>query len=244
MLGTLKYNINRDNRNVSIFEIARVYRKSGKKLPEEPVKLGILLSGNARLKAWMEEERKSDIYDVKGILEGIFEDIYANPEIRVMEKEYRFFHPQISSDFKVNKVKMGIMGKLHPGITEDMEIGQDVFYAEIDLDRFNANIDSIRKYETISPYPSMDIDLAIVVDKTVKNEDLVESIRNSAGPLLKDIRLFDIYEGRQIEKGKKSMAYSLRFRREDRTLKDREVEITVNRIVEDLEKRYKASLRS
>ena len=96
----------------------------------------------------------------------------------------------------------------------------------------------------ISPYPSIDIDLAIVVDKKVKNDDIVNSIKKNGSRILRNIGLFDIYQGEQIEKGKKSMAYSLSFWEEDRTLKDKEVELIVNRIVGGLEKDFNASLRS
>jgi len=160
------------------------------------------------------------------------------------EREYRFFHPRISADIIVNGITTGIAGKVHPNIIEDMELGQDAYFAEIDLDVFNDRTGVSRKYEKISSFPAIDIDIAIVVDKKIKNEDLVASIKEDGSELLESIRLFDIYEGEQIEKGKKSMAYSLSFRGGDRTLKDREVEMVVNRIIGGLEKKFNASLRS
>jgi phenylalanyl-tRNA synthetase beta chain len=150
----------------------------------------------------------------------------------------------MSADIIIDTKKTGIMGRVHPGIIEDLELGQDIYYAEIDLDMFNKNIKGLKHNKKISSFPSIDIDLAIVVDKDIKNIDIIKIIESNGSGLLKEITLFDIYEGEQIEKGKKSMAYSMSFRAEDRTLKDREVEIIVNRIVEGLEKDLNASLRS
>lgn len=244
LLGTAGNNIKRNIRDISIFEIARTYRDSGKDLPQEALKLGILLSGEMQVKGWLEEGRDSDIYDIKGILEGLAGAFYGESGFVVTEKEYGFFHPRMSADIIIDGKKTGIMGRVHPGVIEELELGQDAYYAEIDLDVFNGNIKDARRYRKISSFPSMDIDLAIVVDREIKNSEIINTIKDNASGLLKDIRLFDIYEGQQVEKGKKSMAYSLSFRAEDRTLKDKEIEIITNRIIEGLEKDLNASLRS
>jgi len=244
LLKVAKNNINRKRKDISIFEVAKTFLGSGKQLPLEPLKLGILLSGKIQLKDWMEEERDADLFDLKGIAEGLIEKLYINPDAAIKEKEYSFFHPRISADIMINGIKTGVMGKVHPGIIEKMEMGQDAFYAEIDLDIFNSNIEGVMKYRKISSFPSIDIDLAIVVDKKIRNADIVKTIRKNGSDILRDIRLFDIYEGKQIGEGKKSLAYSLSFRGKDRTLKDKEVEIIVNKIVDGLEKDLNASLRS
>ncbi len=244
LLGTAGNNIKRNISNISIFEIARTYRDSGEELPQETLKLGILLSGEMQVKGWLEEGRDSDIYDIKGILEGLARVFYGESDFIVTEKEYGFFHPRMSADIIINGKKTGIMGRVHPGVIEELELGQDAYYAEIDLDVFNGNIKDARHYRKISSFPSIDIDLAIVVDRKIKNSEIINTIKDNGSGLLKDIRLFDIYEGEQIEKGKKSMAYSLSFRAEDRTLKDKEIEIITNRIIEGLEKDLNASLRS
>jgi phenylalanyl-tRNA synthetase beta chain len=244
LLGTVKNNINRNQNNISIFEIAKTFHESGRELPDETMRLGILLTGSIQPKGWLQEERDSDLYDIKGIVESLVGKFYTNPSLDIAEKEYSFFHPRMSADIIISSAKTGIMGRVHPGIIEDLELGQDIFYAEIDLDMFNKNIEGIKHYNKISSFPPIDIDLAIVVDKGIKNTDIIDTIRSNGSQLLKEVSLFDIYEGEQIEKGKKSMAYSLSFRAKDRTLKDKEVEIIVNRIVEELEKGFNASLRS
>ena len=244
MLGTVRKNINRNIKDIAIFEISKVYLDSEKELPDEPLKLAILLTGKVMIGNWLEKERDSDFFDIKGILEGLSNKFYDDPDIVVQEKEYNFFHPRISADILIGVNKTGIAGEIHPNVIDVLGIGQEVFYAEIDLDVFNSNIKGLKTYNKISSFPSVDIDLAIMVDKKIKNKDIIRSIKNSGSNILQSVRLFDLFEGDQIEKGKKSMAYSLSFREKNRTLEDKEVEIIVNRIIEDLEKGFNASLRS
>ncbi|HAJ94810.1 MAG TPA: phenylalanine--tRNA ligase subunit beta, partial [Actinobacteria bacterium] len=213
-------------------------------LPDEPQKLGILLSGKASQKTWTGEERNFDFFDLKGIVESIIRIFYVRPEIKIAEKEYKFFHPMISGDLLINNIKTGILGKVHSLIIENMQIDQDTYYGEIDLDIFNKNIAGLKTYEKISAFPAIDIDLAIVVDESVKNDDIIEEIKKSGPDILKSIRIFDIYRGEQVEQGKKSIAYSLSFREDNRTLKDTEVEIAINRIVKNLENKLNARLRT
>lgn len=245
LINTAKNNINRNIKDISIFEISKVFiEKHGSELPEETLKLGILLSGRAAVKSWNDDDREFDFFDLKGILESIVRRFYIEPGIGISEKEYAFFHPRISGDLLIDGEPMGILGKVNPSILENIEIVQDVFYAEIDLDLFNTKLKGLKKYKKISAYPSIEIDLAIVVDEKIKNRDIVGVIKKSGTGILKDISLFDIYRGKQVEEGKKSLAYSLSFRGENRTLKDTEVDIIANRIVESLGKKFNARLRA
>lgn len=245
MVKNVKSNINYNIKNVSIFEISKVFRKNkDSKIPIETNMLGIMLAGVSNIKSWAEEERYYDYYDLKGILEYIHNKFYYDGNIRISEKEYKFLHPKISGDVIIGgDVYAGIIGKVHPAIVEDIGIKQDVYYLELNLDKFIKNISGIKKYKSIPLFPSIEIDIAIVVDEDIKNEDIENEIKNGGTALLKEIKLFDIYRGKQVEPGKKSMAYSLSFREENRTLKDSEVEIIIKRILERLGKKFNAKLR-
>jgi phenylalanyl-tRNA synthetase beta chain len=244
LLANLKNNINRNIKDIAIFEISKIFIDSGGQLPDEPEKLGILLSGRANQKKWIEDERYFDFFDIKGVIEGIVQRFYVNPELRIVKKKYSFFHQGVSGCIFINGVETGKVGKVHPSITEEMEIGQDAYYSEIDIDVFNENIKDLKSYGKISPFPSIDIDIAVIVDENIKNEDIINEIKKSGSKILRSVRLFDIYRGEQITENRKSMAYSMSFREKDRTLKDREVEIIVSRIIENLEKKFNAELRS
>jgi phenylalanyl-tRNA synthetase beta chain len=244
LVKNVEFNVNHDIKDIGIFEISRVFRNKVKgELPEEINMLGIMISGKAVRKAWGGEERDYDFFDLKGILESICNEYYPGEDLKIREQEYGFFHPRISGIINIGNLNMGIIGKIHPLLIEEAEIGQDIFYMEIDLDKFINNVKRSVKFKSISQFPSIDIDLAIVVDEKVKNEDIVNEIRKTGTDLLREVKLFDIYRGKQIKEDKKSMAYSLKFRNDDRTLKDTEVEIIVKRILENLGRRFNAKIR-
>lgn len=244
LMKNIKNNINHNIKDIGIFEISKVFRKKNpNNLPLEINMLGIILTGNAVQKGWDEKERPFDFYDLKGILESLCIKYYPGDSPGIEEKDYKFFHPGISGNIKINGINMGMIGMIHPLIIEETEINQNVYYMEINMDNFINNIKEIRDYKPIPAFPSIDIDLAIVVDNKIKSENITDEIKKSGTELLKKVRLFDIYRGKQIEKNKKSIAYSLNFRDDSRTLKDTEIEIIVNRILENLGKRFNAKIR-
>lgn len=244
MMKNIKDNINHNIKDIGIFEISKIFRKKvSNNLPLEINKLGILLTGNAVQKGWDEKERPFDFYDLKGILEFLCMKYYPGSRLKIEEKSYRFFHPGISGNIDIDGINMGIIGMVHPLIVEEIETGQNTYYIELNLDNFINNLKETRDYKPVSVFPSIDIDLAIVVDDKIKSEDITDEIKKNGTELLKKVRLFDIYRGEQIEKNKKSIAYSLNFRDDSRTLKDTEIEIIVNRILENLGKRFNAKIR-
>jgi len=244
LIKNIEYNIDHNIKDIEIFEISRVFEKTGKgELPVETNMLGVVMSGKAVKKGWSEEERDIDFFDLKGVLEFICDAYYPSESLKIKEKEYGFFHPRISGVINIGNLDMGIIGKIHPELVEEAGIGQDVFYFEISLDKFVKNVKKSVRFKSISPFPSIDIDLAIVVDQKIKNEDIVNEMKKTGTKLLKEVRLFDVYKGKQIEDNKKSMAYSLKFGDDKRTLKDTEAEIIIKRILEKLGREFNAKIR-
>jgi len=244
LIKNIKDNVSCSIRDMGIFEISRTFKKNNSgKMPFESNRLGVMLTGRSIIKGWNEKERAFDFFDLKGVLEFICRMYYPEENLKIKEKEYKFFHPRISADINIGGMNIGIIGKIHPMVIEENEIGQDIYYMEINMEKFIDNTEEFREYEDVAQFPSIDIDLAIVVDQKVKNEDIIGEIKKSGTKLLKEVRLFDIYRGAQIEKNKKSMAYSLNFRDSARTLKDTETEIIINRILENLGKKFNAKIR-
>ncbi|MCL4385653.1 MAG: phenylalanine--tRNA ligase subunit beta [Actinobacteria bacterium] len=246
LVKNLKDNISRKILNLRIFEISKVFFKdnSGKNnLPIEKTRLAVLLSGKANLKSWNYSERTYDFYDLKGLLEYLFEKFLLKDSLKLLNNEYKFFHPSISADINFNNEKIGIIGKIHPQLVNLLDIRQDVYFMEIDLDNFIIKSDKKQQFKQIPQFPSISIDLAIVIDEKVTNSEVEEEIYKNGGKNLVNLRLFDLYKGKQIEDGKKSLAYSLEFRADDRTLKDLEVEIISKRIIENLNRKFGAVLR-
>ncbi|MCL5070057.1 MAG: phenylalanine--tRNA ligase subunit beta [Actinobacteria bacterium] len=246
MIRNLLNNINHGIKDMGIFEITRIFRKKeGSRLPDEINTLGIMLTGKKNVKSWNGQDKNYDFYDIKGIMEYLFRPYFKNNNLIFKKKEYSFFHPVISTDIYTNigNLKIGIMGKIHPLIIDLIELGQDVYYLEVNLDEFINNAEDSIYFEAIPMFPSIEIDIALVVDEAIKNSEIETEIKKSGSDLLKSVRLFDIYRGKQIEDGKKSMAYSLTFLDKTRTLKDVEIEIIIKRILENLSKKFKTRLR-
>ena len=244
MVRNVLSNLNHDIKDIKIFEITRVYKSAKEsKIPIETTVLGVILSGRSSFKSWNKKERNFDFYDLKSVAEYLFERYYKRSNLVINQKEFKFFHPVISGEVLINGIKMGIMGKIHPAILDEIDITQEVYYLELDLDKFIKNIKYSKDFVPIPQYPSIDIDIALVVAEDLKNTDIENEIINSGTDILKSVKLFDIYRGKQIEEGKKSMAYSLTFQDSTRTLKDLEVDIIVRRILKNLEKKFGAKLR-
>lgn len=244
LLKNVQDNSKYNNSDLKIFEISKVFFNQEKlDLPTERDTLGLLITGRKNTKDWLSEENFLDYYDIKGYLEFLEELFTDEGRIGLQQIEYPFFHPRISADIKTGKEKIGIIGKLHPLVLEEFGAENDTFYLEIDIEVFLREVKKEKSFKKITQYPSVDIDIAITLDEDIENISIVKAISDLGGDLLKQVDLFDVYTGEQIEKGKKSMAYSLIFRAENRTLKDTEVDIIVKRILEGLKQKFNARLR-
>jgi len=250
LVKNLSDNISKKITNLKIFEISKVFStdkynnaNTQDNLPIEKDKLAVLISGKANLKSWNDSERFYDFYDLKGLLEYLFEKFLLKDSLMLINKEYKFFHPLISADIYFKDDKIGIIGKIHPQLINSLDLKQDVYFMEIDLNNFISYSEKEIKFTQIPQFPSISLDLAIVVDEKITNSEIEKEIYKNGGKILVNLRLFDLYKGKQIPEGKKSLAYSLEFRANDRTLKDVEVEIIFKRIVENLNKKFGATLR-
>jgi phenylalanyl-tRNA synthetase beta chain len=232
-----EYNIARNVKDVSIFEIGKSFYKEGENYGEER-KIGALLSGDYYL--GIGNQKKVDFYIVKGIVEELLDYLgYGGRYSFVAPKNLpQEFHPGQTADINLNGEIIGIMGKVHPKKTSD-----DVFVFEINLDKLLEKKTGKMKYKEISKYPSVKKDLAMVVNANITNDEILKQIKKSAGSLLTDMKVFDVYTGSNIEKGKKSMAYSLTFGAKDKTLTDEEINKVLEKIIADLEKGIGAELR-
>lgn len=264
MIKNLILNLNKGIKDIKIFEVTKIYRennnKNNKAVVDEEYKnynkyssdlsvlesnvLSILLSGRLNLKSWNALEKYCDYYDLKGIFEYLIDKLGIDYNlIEIFKSSYRFFHPTINAAIKAKDSKLGFVGKINPLIMDSLDVSQDVFYMELYIDELLNFIQHQKVFKPIPQFPPIEIDVAVVVDDDISHNDLEQEIKSTDKNLLKEVRLFDIYKGPQIEPSKKSMAYRLVFRDDSRTLKDEEVEIIVQTILENLKKKFKAKLR-
>ena len=232
-----KYNKARNNKDVSIFEIGKAFQKQNEEYSETK-KLAALMSGEYYVGM---EKKKVDFYVIKGIAEEILDYLGYNGRysfVKDLSKTPDEMHPGQSAVISVNNDIVGIIGKIHPSVEKE-----DVFILEIDLDKLLAKKVGKMKYKEISKFPNIKKDLAVVVDKNVTAQEIGMNIKKFAGSLLENYEVFDVYTGEGVADNKKSVAFSLTFGKQDRTLTDEEINAVMEKIVEGLEKKLQAELR-
>ena len=232
-----QYNKARDNKDVCIFEMGKAFQKKADEYSETN-KLAALMSGDYYLGI---NKQKVDFYVIKGVAEEILDYLGYNSRYSFVKDKENLpedMHPGQSALISVNNDIVGLIGKIHPSVESE-----DVYIFEIDLDKLLSKKVSKMKYKEISKYPEVKKDIAIVVDDKVTSKDIEVNIKKAGGSLLSSSEVFDIYTGKGIPEGKKSLAYSLTFASQNRTLTDDEINKAVEKIIERLEKELKAELR-
>ena len=229
-----KYNKARNNSNISIFEIGKSFFKDKEEYRED-TKLAVLMSGDFSLDI---SNTKVDFYHIKGIMEELLYFLGYDGRYSLIkdDKIPNEFHPGQSALINVNGQIVGVIGKLHPSISSS-----DVYCLEINLSKLLAIRTRTMKYKDISKYPGVIKDVAFIVDNAITSLELEVFIKKSAGKLLENIQIFDIYPN--IDEGKKSLAYKLTFSDSSRTLSDDEVMSVFNKIIDEVTSKLNAKLR-
>lgn len=238
LLKIYEYNKARSVKDVSIFEIGKAFYKMQDEYGEN-TKIAALMTGDYYL--GIENKKQVDFYVIKGIVEELLDYLgYAGRYSFVVNEEKipDELHPGQAAQISVNNDVVGIIGRIHPAISKE-----NVYVFEIDLDKLLAKKVGKMKYKEISKYPSVNKDLALVVDKNITSKEIEMNIKKAGGSLLTNIKVFDVYEGTGIPEGKKSVAYALTFEKSDRTLTDEEINNAMDKIIELVEKKMNATLR-
>lgn len=244
LLETVWVNVRHTDR-VAIFEIGRVYLpKSGQVLPEEPRRLGIVLVGPRSHKSWNGEKGEMDFFDLKGVIESILNDLGIS-KVDFKADTHRACHPGRCACVYVNGENIGGLGELHPIVRDNFDLPKKrVCVAELDLEKLIARSGTVPIYEKLPRFPSVDRDIAVVISQAISAERIQNVIWQSGGAWLKRVTLFDQYTGEQIPAGKKSLAYSLTYQAEDRTLTDEEVNQAHAHIMQTVERELGAQVRA
>ncbi len=236
----------RQRERLAFFEIGPVFWPvAGQILPDEPLKLAIMLTGQRLAPAWDRHENVVvDFFDLKGIIEALLVDLHI-PMPEYQPVEATCFHPGKCAAVSVAGRLLGSFGELHPLVKSRYDFGPaSVLAADLDLAELLALIPPLFDVVSVPEYPPVLEDIAVVVDESVAAEKVASLIRQSGGRLLREVRLFDVFRGEQIGAGKKSLAYGLTYQDPERTLTDGESAQVRNRIVRRLEQDLGAKLRS
>lgn len=226
MLTSLATNYNRKNKNVRLYEIGNIYIPKAlplTELPDERTQFTLGMYGDG------------DFFTMKGVVEEFFEKVGLDGRITYdPEDKKSFLHPGRQADIIYDGVKVGYLGEVHPQVCENYNIGDRVYYADIDMPYIVEHACFDKKYEGIAKFPTSTRDISLVVDKQVLIGTMENAIIKKGGKLLESCELFDIYEGEQVGEGKKSVAFSLVFRAKDRTLSDTEISEIMDKILAEL----------
>lgn len=237
LINVYDYNNSRNIKDINIFEIGSVYYKNDVYIEE--TKVSGLLSGVYEGNNWQNNNIKIDFYVLKGIIENLLEYLgYAN-RYSFGKEGFKDLHPGISCSIKIDNEIIGYMGKVHPLISK-----KEILIFEFSLDKLMTKKVRNLKFKEITKYPSVNKDLAFVLDKDIESDQIMNILKRVGGRLLSKVDVFDLYVGENVLENEKSIAYSLTFQNSDKTLTDEEVTTVVNKMISEVEVKVNAKLRS
>jgi len=244
ILQVMQYNFNRQVDNQLIFEIGKIFIPSAEEneLPEEKMMVAVALSGKMPQNDWQNKPMPLDFYFLKGILEALLDNLGIKKR-SWREVQLPFLHPTRGATLIIDGEKAGYLGALHPAVQEKFNFKQDVYLAEVSAEILINHAFLLPSYQPLPRYPSVFRDVAFTVSEKINAGEIIQSIKDCAGELLKNITLFDVYKGSQIPAGHQSLAFSLTFQHRERTLKDEEIDVVQETIEKVLHEKYGAVLR-
>lgn len=238
MLEILSKNYNNRNENAKFFEIGKEYIPTGADtLPNEPQRLTLGMYG-----------ANTDFYDIKGIVDTLLDalGIHDTEYLRIANStsfdEKTAFHPGRSAVIIKDGVEIGVLGEIHPDTAANYGFGVKVYTAKINITEIIDLAETEISYKPLPKYPATTRDLSLICNDDIQAADIEKTIKKAAGKLLEKVTLFDVYKGKQIENGKKSISYSLSMRSHDGTLTDEQADSVMKKVLKAL-KEIGADLR-
>lgn len=242
LLRSLRHNVSRRVEDVRLYEIGKVFLPSSScEISEERLRISAVMTGVRSSKTWYRDGQVSDFFDIKGAAENLLSSLGIR-KISFAEMETPYLQPGQSAWVMIGDGAAGPVGSLHPRILEKLDIRGWAGCFELDFPLIEEGAVGISMYEQIPRYPAVLRDLALVVPAEVPAGD-IEGTVSATGKNLKEVRLFDLYQGKGIPEGFRSLAFSLSFQNPERTLTDEEVDASVKDVLKELKKKYGAKLR-
>ncbi len=232
LINVYNYNKARKVDDIFLYEISKTYDKNYK----EESKIAGLLKGNIVKSAW-NGNTKCDFYVVKGIVEDILNSLGFNNRYNFVPMELPNIHKGISASILLDGEMLGIIGRVHPNTLKD-----EVYVFELSLNKLMRKVKPI-KFKEPSKYPSIEKDVAFLIDKKITASDISKMIKKSSSRLLKSIDVFDVYSGDNIDNDKKSIAFKLIYQDEAKTLTDDEVMTDFHKMIEKVTKEFNCEIR-
>ena len=245
IFDNLARNLARKNDDVALFEVGSVFFPKAlpvTELPDEVVKIAGAITGRRNAEGWNQTNDMVDFYDAKGIIEELLANLRVT-RYTVEAGTHYAMHPGKTALFKKGRDVIATVGEVHPAVLSAYGITKPVYIFELDATTVMKYMAKDLKYKALPKYPATSRDLAMLVDVDVNAADIEKAMTKAAGQNLTQITLFDVYTGKQVEEGKKSLAFSLTFQSNDKTLTDAEIDPAIEKIVAKLQKDFNANLR-
>lgn len=238
-------NLSRKNEDIKLYDVAPVFYPKAlplTELPREVVKVAGFMCGRRNPMSWNNTNDVIDFFDAKGIVEEMLEDLNIT-HCQVVAGEYMAMHPGKTALFLKGKEIVAAVGELHPKVAENLGISKKAYIFEMDVPTLMKYSSDRFKFDVLPKYPAITRDLAMLVDDTVSAAEIEKVIAKNGGAYFKGVTLFDVYTGKQIEAGKKSMAFTMQFQSNDKTLTDAEADEAFNNILNAVKINFDAELR-
>jgi phenylalanyl-tRNA synthetase beta chain len=239
LLNSLQYNLKRQQDRIRLFETGLIF--NGNDDLKQDYHVAGLIYGNVYEKQWDKENISTNFFDLKNDVEVILSSLLDKTCIEYKQSESKILHPGQAVDVYIDGNKAGSFGQLHPKIASQFDLKKEVYLFDFEVKNITKR--TVIKFKPISKFPSVNRDIAVVINETVSLADVLSSIRNDATEALSNLELFDVYQGEGIEKKKKSLALGLTFQVTSSTLTDEEVETIMGNVLDGLYNKFGATLR-
>lgn len=243
LLEVTTYNVARRNDSVALYEVSSVFLgEEDDGLPKEVAHVAAAITGNWIEHPWQQETKKVDFFVMKGIVEGLLNKLGLLQDVTFEKAAINGMHPGRTANVYYKGERIGMLGQLHPTVQKDRDL-KETYVMEMNLDAILAFAGAPLQYTSVPRFPAISRDIALVVDRETTAHTLEKVIRQAGGKLLSSVKLFDLYEGDNVEEGKKSLAFSLVYQDPERTLTDDEVVKAHDKVLTALTEDAGASLR-
>ena len=239
LLKTLSHNINRQQHRVRLFETGLAFLP-GSELQQENRMAGLIYGGSSE-ESWFGKTQPVDFYDLKGDVEALLQLTGGGEKYEFEAAQHEAMHPGQCAAIKSGNKIVGFVGSLHPSVQKTLDIPQKVFLFELVLSEIQRR--SLPQFKELSKYPEVRRDFAVIVDDKISSQAILKNVRDSAGSLLTDLVLFDVYQGDNLKAGKKSIAFGITLQDPNRTLQDEDVNPLVEKMISSLKETFNVTLR-
>lgn len=243
LLDDIAYNKARSVENVALYEQGRVFYGNGQAQPEEIEHIAGAITGSMQAKSWNEKEKPVTFFDIKGIVEQYLKNVAVAGEVSyVADHDRQGMHPGRTADVLLDGDVIGFIGQIHPTTAEEFKI-KETYVFELNLTKIIHAEKKLQHYDVISKYPAITRDIAILVNKEVSNTEVLNVINETKQKNLIKVELFDVYEGKNLEKGMKSLAYQFTYQDTNDTLQEDAINDEFSKVIKNLEEKLNVTVR-